>query len=396
MSTNVKRRNGDGSWGFKFAYRDEFGQRRWAQRFDKSWRQKDAQKAFYEARAKIEAGHSLGTAKGTVGDYLLSWHDAYKVSGHVKQTQISTTECHLNAYLIPAIGGLQMKDLKPARIKTLYANLLKSGGTGAKKSVSGKPLSPKTVRNIAGTLHTALRDAVRMGVIATNPCDNIDLPKWERPEMKIWDDSQFGTFLMYSFANDDPMFPIWSLMFGSGIRCGEVLGLRWDDVDFLDSSIRIRQTRVMAGKEGVVTVSPKSKAGIRRLQINSGTLDALARLKDAQEASAGLLGASCFPLVATDADGKAIHPRTLSRRFTASAERCGLPVIRLHDIRHTHASMLISVGASVAVVSHRLGHSRISTTLDTYTHLMPTADRDASDLFGLTMENAMKKASERR
>ena len=108
MSTNVNRRNGDGSWGFKFAYRDEFGQRRWAQRFDKSWKQKDAQKAFYEARAKIEAGHSLGTAKGTVGDYLLSWHDAYKVSGHVKQTQISTSECHLNAYLIPAIGGLQM------------------------------------------------------------------------------------------------------------------------------------------------------------------------------------------------------------------------------------------------------------------------------------------------
>jgi integrase len=393
MSENIKKRNG--SWGYAFAYRDDSGQRRWARRYDKSWKQKDAQKAFFEARARVEAGHSLGTSKGTVSDYLLSWHDAYKVSGHVKPTQISTTECHLNAYLIPAIGGLQMKDLKPARIKTLYANLLKSGGTGAKRTTAGKPLSPKTVRNIAGTLHTALRDAVRMGVIATNPCDNIDLPKWERPEMKVWDDSQFGTFLMYCFANDDPMFAIWLLMFATGLRRGEVSGLRWDDVDFLDSSIKIRQTRVVAGLE-VVTVSPKSTKSIRHLQIDSGTLDALARMKDAQEASAGLLGASCFPLVATDADGKVINPRTLSRRFTVSAERCGLPAIRLHDIRHTHASTLISVGTSLAVVSHRLGHSRISTTLDTYTHMMPTEDRDASNRFGLTMENAMKNASERR
>jgi integrase len=391
---SISKRNG--SWGFSFSFHDESGVQRKIRKSDRSWKQKDAQKALSETIAHADAGHAFGTAKTTVAEYLLSWLEQYERSGHVKQTTTETTRAHINAYLIPYIGSLALKDLRPMRIKRLYSDLLVSGGTGAGKSSAGKPLSPKTVRNIAGTFHKALGDAVRLGIIATNPTTNLDLPKWDRPEMKIWDETDIGNFLTFSFANDDPMFPIWMLLFSTGLRCGEVCGIRWDDVDFVESAISIKETRVIAGKHGVITTSPKSRAGSRRLQIDSNTLDALARHKDAQEASASVLGASCFPLVATDADGEPIHPRALARRFQASSRRCGLPEIRLHDIRHTHASLLIASGESLPLISHRLGHGRISTTLDTYAHRMPTADREASNRFGLTIENAMKNASKKK
>ena len=220
---SVTKRNG--SWGFSFSFHDESGVQRKIRKSDRAWRQKDAQKALSETIAHADAGHAFGTAKTTVADYLLSWLEQYENSGHVKQTTTETTRAHINAYLIPYIGSLALKDLRPLRIKRLYSDLLASGGTGAGKTSAGKPLSPKTVRNIAGTLHKALSDAVRMGIIVTNPTTNLDLPKWDRPEMKIWDESDIGNFLTFSFANDDPMFPIWMLLFSTGLRCGEVCGI---------------------------------------------------------------------------------------------------------------------------------------------------------------------------
>ena len=383
----IAKRNG--SWGFRVSYTDDNGQRKWISRNSARWTQKDAQREMVAMLAKIDAGHNLGTSRGTVGEYLTGWLEQYAASGNVKRTTAATTSAHVHAYLVPRIGAMQLRELKPAKIAALYAELLRDGGTGfGGKSKRGDGLSAKTVRNVAGTLHKALSDAVRMGIIASNPAASVERPRWDRPEMQIWDLDQVARFL--SRSADDPHNALWRLVLVCGLRRGELLGLRWSDVDLVDGSVAIRQTRVLAGSS-VVTDTPKTRKGRRTVAIDAGTVDALARLKDAQEAARDALGGWPTDLVAVDAIGRPIDPKSITRRFQAAARDAGLPVIRLHDGRHTAISEMLRQGVPVHVVAARVGHARPSTTIDTYAHALPQIDRAAADVFGSSLADAMRR-----
>lgn len=377
--------NRNGSWGFSVAYTDHMGAIRQVRRQDRKWTKKDAQRELTATLAKIDAGHDMGTAKGTMADYLTEWAVRFAQHPDRKATTKGTVRVHVDAYLIPHLGKLKMAELKPARIERLITDLLTNGSTGHGEVDGGKPLATKTVRNIIGTLHTALRDAVRLGIIPSNPADKVDKPSWRRPELQVFDTDEHRQFLFTLFANGDPMFPIWLLMLSTGMRRGEMAGLRWSDVNLLDSSVTIRQTRVLADGAGIVATTPKTKAGERRIDIDSTTRDILAGFMAEQERWADALNAPRFDLVATDPDGRPINPRTLTRRFQKACERAGVPVLRLHDLRHTHATQLIHDGENIVTVSHRLGHSQVTTTLDTYAHHLPSADRALADRFGQKM-----------
>ena len=379
-----------GSWGYRLTYTDDLGTRQYVSKHSRRWTKADAQRELTRQLSLVDRGHSLGTGQTTVHDYLQDWFARWQAQGRVKQTTVDTVRVHLDVYLLPRIGHLKLRDLKRARIGALYVDLLQNGRTGAGKHDATRPLSAKTVRNIAGTLHKALDDAVRLDILPTNPAALVDLPKWERPELQTWNSQQVARFLAHCADTDDDLYPLWRLLAVTGLRRGELLGLTWDDVDLVLGEIRVRQTRVVTGTGQVRVETPKTTAGRRVVTIDPGTVDALARLKDDQERAAAALGGWPSPYIATSQDGQPIYPKRLTDRFRATARAAGVPVIRLHDGRHSNVTLGIEGGVPVAVMSTRVGHSRPSTTADIYFHRHRQADVDAGLLIAARIDAAIQ------
>ena len=375
----VKR--GDG-WGFRFSYRDADGKRHHVRR--QGFATKDEAKRAL-ARALSESSRSSAPTI-TVEAYLREWIRAYERSQSRKITTVKAKRGHVVSYLIPRIGSHRLAKLSPRIIADLYADLLENGRTGH-QGTGG--LSPKTVRDIAGTLHKAMKDAVRDGYLPRNPADDVAVPRWNRPEMKAYDEAQVSEFLRVATKDDDPLAALWFLVFGTGIRRGEMMGLRWQDVDLVAGTISISRTRVESGTVHVST--PKTPAARRVLAITPDIVTRLAILKNAHESAAETLGGWASDLVATDLDGREILPRTFTRRFQQIARDAGLPVIRLHDARHTHATILFDHGVPPHIVSRRLGHTSVATTVDVYVARIPSADRLAADAWS----EILRKADER-
>jgi integrase len=393
----VEKRNGQ--WAYRVSWRDDSGNRRHMRR-QGFHTQKEALQALTAIQAQIDAGHSLGTAKGTVESYLSRWLDAYELSGAVKQSTRIATRSHVEKYLVPRLGKLQLRQLNASRISSFYVDLLRDGRTERSRNMGHDAgLSPKTVKNIAGTLHKALSDAVRLGVLTRNPSDGVDLPKWERPELRVWSVDELAQFLAHVEEHDAYGLAWWRLLLVAGLRRGELMGLTWEHVDLVDGVIHVRETRITTG--GVtITETPKSKSGRRTVSVDAETVTALARLKNAQEDAADFLSMPPSHYVVSLLDGHLIGPSAISTRFRKMTTAAGLPSIRLHDARHTHVSQLIEAGVSLTAIAARVGHSRASFTLDTYGHLMPNADRHASDtvaqLLAVAMDVTRRTPSGRR
>ena len=371
-------RRGD-SWQYRVSFTDESGQRQFRRKAFPT--QKAAQKALTEFLAQLDSRIQLGSDRQTVAQYLDSWHDTYAKTADVGEGMIRQHRINIDTYLKPRIGNLKLSELKPQRVARVVADL--SSAVGMK---SKKPLSAKTVRNIIGTLSKAMNDAVKHQVIVRNPCVGIDRPKWERPEIRPWDSEQVARFVVHCETHRVPNAALFRLALIHGLRRAELAGLRWIDVDFRQSEITIVQTRVIVGAK-TVTKPPKSKAGRRTIAIDSGTLNALARLRDEQIEQARALGCAPFALVATQPTGQPIHPDALLRRIRAIAADAGLPRPRLHDARHTAATMMLGIGSPVLTVSAHLGHSKPSITLDVYGHALPKADRLTADATGAMIDS---------
>lgn len=379
------------SWGYRLTYIDDSGKRQYASKYNKRWTKADAQRELTAQLVLVDRGHTLGTAQTTVDEYLRAWFKQWSTQSNVKQSTVDTARVHLDVYLIPRIGKLKLRELKRARISALYLDLRQNGRTGAGGRVdTARPLAAKTVRNIAGTLHKALDDAVLLDILPTNPATHVKLPDWERPEMQTWTPAQQARFLNYCQDTGNELYALWRLLAVTGLRRGELLGLTWDDVDLVLGEIRVRQTRVVVGTGQVRVETPKTAAGRRRNKIDAETVTALAMLKDAQERAAQSLGGWTSPYVATDRDGRPIYPKRLTDRFQATARAAGVPVIRLHDGRHTSVTIGVDAGVSLTQMSGRVGHSRPSTTSDIYYHLQHTTDNETSDLIAMRLNAAIE------
>lgn len=338
---------------------------------------KAAQAARRKALSDLDNGKAV-TMSGTVAEYLTQWLDTYTRSGTVKRSTSRVVAGHVHAHIVPHLGHIPIAKLTPAHVQRFYADLLSHGEVRHK---SGRGVSPKTVRNIAGTLHKALKEGVRFGVLSRNAADGVTLPRWERRELQRWEPYQIGEFLRHRARHDDYLYAVWRLMFAIGLRRGEVCGLRWGDVDLLGKRVTVRSTRLeMLGE--VYEETPKSRAAKRTVTIDEDTVIALAELRNAQEQAARIIGGWVSEFVATDLDGKPIKPEALTRRFQSASKAAGLPVIRLHDVRHSSATLQLNEGVPVHVVSGRLGHSTPSTTLNVYAAFMPSADELAADVMG--------------
>ena len=200
----------------------------------------------------------------------------------VKASTVETTKIQIDKYLIPGLRAVRLSALNVKTIET-YLKVLLNEGRMKENSKKTEGLSPKAVRNIFDTLHRALYYTVRFGLLPINPATQVQLPKYQRPPITPWSGEQAGAFIQYAENRHDPLAPVWRLLLVTGLRRGELVGLRWSDIDPVEAKISVAQPRVTAGNLAVTT-KPKSRAGTCTLAINPGTVTTLAKLKNTQEA----------------------------------------------------------------------------------------------------------------
>jgi integrase len=252
----------------------------------------------------------------------------------------------------PRIGELRMPDLDTGVIEQLKAELLRGGGH------KDKGLSPQSVRNTLNALSRALNDAEAWGYVVRNPVRAVRAPKSNgRREMNTWSGAQARAFL--EGLEPGPLHTACHLALLTGLRRGEVLGLRWSDVELERGQLSVQRAKVAAGYD--VNEGETKSGRARTIALGPTTITVLKAHKLAQ------LPGSTY--VITREDSTEMHPQTLSYYFEEAVRASGLPVIRFHDLRHTHATLLLEAGEPAKVVQERLGHSSVSVTLDVYSHV---------------------------
>lgn len=338
-------------------------------------RKKDAERALNELLSKREEGMYVEPSKQTLLGYLTGeWLPSIRST--VRPSTLLSYSGHVEHHIGPRIGSLPLQKLTPSAINSLYATLLHEG-----RADRTGGLSPATVRRIHATLHRALKDAVRWNKIARNPADSADPPSQVTDHdrgLQTWTAPELRSFL--TTTAPDRLGSLWHVLASTGVRRGEVLGLRWQDVDLDAGRLAIRQTLITIGYE-LKFSSPKTKRSTRQIAIDPGTVAVLRshRARQLEERMAWGPAYTESGLVFTREDGSPIHPDRVSKMFNSIVEKIGLPRIRLHDLRHTHATLALQAGIHPKVVSERLGHATVSITLDTYSHVIPAMQEDAAD-----------------
>lgn len=323
-----------------------------------------------ELQAAVATGAFVEPSRQTVEQYLTSWHTSLR--GRIRGGTWRGYELNLRRHIVPRIGRLPLQSLTRAAVKAMYADLEASGGPHR------QPLSTKTVHNVHLTLRKALADAVEDRMIVANPADGAHRLGRDRPEMHTWSANELATFL--ASVEGDSLFALWRLAATTGMRRGEVLGLRWQEVDLDAARVQVVQQRVR-GADGYAYGPPKTARGRRSIALDPITVGALRAHRQAQGVIRPNFGAGYdvdADLVFARADGSPIDPDTISGLFERIVQRNALPRIRLHDLRHTHATLALAAGIHPKVVQERLGHTSVTMTLDLYSHAVPAMEAEAA------------------
>jgi len=335
-------------------------------------RKKDAEAALRDALGKLEAGTWTSPTRVKLREYLEEW--LVGASTTRSPNTLALYRTHVEAYIIPALGDVLLRDLSPGQINDFY-------------SKQRKRLSATTVRHSHSVLRCALGDAVRHGLIARNPASLAKPPKPQKRAMHTWTGVELGRFL--AAVKDDPLYPVWLLSATTGMRRGEVLGLKWRNVDLDAGRLSVSGSVVLIDNRPTLVETNKSARSRRSVALDTWTVTALKAQRARQAEERLALGANYFDrdLVFARPTGDPLHPIEVTRAFAARARSLDLPRIRYHDLRHTWASLALSAGEHPKVVQERLGHSTIALTLDTYSHLVPemqegAAERVASSFLG--------------
>jgi integrase len=310
-------------------------------------------------------------SRTTLRAFLLE-HWLPSVEASVEPTTYANYKVNVCAYLVPHLGSVRLQSLTPAQLNSFYVHLLKAGRR------DGTALAPKSVRNIHGTLHRALSDAVRWGAIARNVAELAEPPKKRASEMRTWNADQLRRFL--DSVRDDRLYAAWLLLASTGIRRGELLGLHWRDVDLDRGRVSVRCNLVVVNHQPHFRAEPKSARG-RSVPIAHDVMYALKAHRAAQLQDRLKLGAEYLnlDLVICMADGSPIHPETFSRTFDRLVRISGVSRIHLHEVRHTYATLALQAGVHLKVVSKILGHSGIGITGDIYSHVTPALEAQAAE-----------------
>ena len=300
----------------------------------------------------------------------------------------------LETRLLPYFGHFYINKIRPTDIMKFYDLLekdtqlvRKSGNNGAKTK---KPLSGKTILEHHRLLRAMLHKAVYWQLIVANPAERVQAPKAKKPKRRSYDDEQTKILLenLELLSIEDTKYKVAIILtIFTGVRLGELMGLEWQDVDFKNGIISINRSSQYLSDMGVFTKTPKTESSIREIAIPEFITSLLEEYKlwyEEQKAIYGELWTNSDRLF-VQADGKPMHPSSISKWFVRYVSTIGLPVINFHGLRHTNASLLVAQNVDIAVISARLGHAQISTTLDFYVHPLLSHNRKA----GYALENLL-------
>lgn len=339
---------------------------------------KSAEKLLGDLVKRMHDGDYRAPERITLGDYLVErWLPTKKAQ--LRPSTYASYKNNVENHIKPRIGHIQLQKLQPEDLDTFYARLLVDGRLNGK----GGGLSPKTVRIIHGIIRKALADAHRKGTVTRNVADLADPPK-TRPggsrEMTIWSVDELRQFLA-SIEDSEWYVPIY-VAANTGMRRGEVLGLPWRHVD-LDAARLVVDQQILSVEYGTHIADVKTTNSRRTVDLDPRTVAVLRtwrRQQLEQQMSTGRRDDD--GLVFTRPDGKPIHPDFFSQSWDRLVRKSQMRRIRLHDLRHTHASILLKAGVPVKVVSERLGHSSPAFTMTVYQHVLPGMQADAAAAFG--------------
>ena len=300
----------------------------------------------------------------------------------------------LETRLLPYFGHFYINKIRPTDIMKFYDLLekdtqlvRKSGNNGEKTK---KPLSGKTILEHHRLLRAMLHKAVYWQLIVANPAERVQAPKARKPKRRSYDDEQTKILLenLELLSIEDTKYKVAIILtIFTGVRLGELMGLEWQDVDFKNGIISINRSSQYLSDMGVFTKTPKTESSIREIAIPEFIISLLEEYKlwyEDQKSIYGELWTNSDRLF-VQADGKPMHPSSISKWFVRYVSTIGLPVINFHGLRHTNASLLVAQNVDIAVISARLGHAQISTTLDFYVHPLLSHNRKA----GYALENLL-------
>ncbi|RNH94194.1 site-specific integrase [Micromonospora aurantiaca] len=380
---------GHGTWYFHCSARNTLGRSERIRRGGYP-----SQAAARRARAGwLSASEADRTAQGwTVERWLRHWLDS--------RTKIRpTTRFHytrdVENVLIPRLGCYRLADLDARLLRTVFAQIASTINS------KGRPQSAAAMQHLRTTLRAALNLAVREGLLDCNPARHIEVNGYQQPHAKVWTDArvehwqtsgerppvavwtadQLAEFL--GTVTDDSLFAFWWLTALRGLRRGEMCGLRWTDIDLDRGVLTVERNRTTAGYS-IVEGDPKTPAGRRAIALDKRTLQVLRahrrrQLDHRAQAAENRKPWTDTGYVFTRTDGLPINPNYATTRFRKLVQRAGLPPVRLHDLRHGAASLAHEAGADLKTLQDLLGHSSIVTTADTYTSVLPEAQRRCAD-----------------
>jgi integrase len=332
---------------------------------------RETEVAMREAMTKAEQGRHVRISRRTVEQFLDEWLKA--VEGRMRPSTWSSYRDYRDAYVNPVIGHTALQDLTPVRLNLLYSHLLTEGRVRKAKGIP-QGLAPKTVRNVHVMLRRALRDATKWGYLPRNPAEDAEPPAAHTRKRTVWTPAQLRTFVEH--VKDDRFYALWLLVATTGLRRGELAGLREADFDLRVARVTPTIPRVVVDGHAQAS-EPKSARGYRSLALDPLTVEALrTHLKRWRRERREVGHAS--PLVFCWPDGRPVHPQTITDRFFRLASEAGLPFIRLHDVRHSYATAALATGVHPKIVSERLGHASVAFTLQTYSHVLEGMDEAAA------------------
>lgn len=329
-------------------------------------RQKDAEAAEREMKNQLDGGLDLNASRILYRDFMSDHLRDKRTS--VKEATLKMYTALVNNHILPVLGDIPLADIKPRHIQNLYNELFESGR-----------LSDENIQKVHTLINESLNKAAAHDMILKNPALAVKRPKAERKEMLYWNEEEAHRFL--EVAKDDRYYFAFLLALTTGMRQGEILGLRWEDVDLDRRTISVVQILSHDGK--TFQAGAKTQAGSRSIGIDIQTVTALRTLKHRtnKEKIGNKNMYTDHDLVICTSVGTPVTPRNLSRSFSRIIEKAGVKPIRFHDLRHTHVVMLLKARENNKRIAERMGWASVK-MIDRYAHIMPNMQQETADLFG--------------
>lgn len=373
MRGNIRQR-AKNSWTITIELpKDEASGKRKQKYYTVKGNKKDAEKFLTEKLRELDTGILIDTKKMKFGEYLDYWKE-----NTFNNLEITTKEGYIqkiDKHIKPYLGNILLENLKPLHLQNFYEDKLKNGRLNGK----GK-LSERTVLAIHRIIYSALKQAVKWQLVIRNVAEAVEPPKAKKYQAKFLSDKQTEKLIKMA-QYTDIYIPIMIAIY-TGARRGEILALNWNNVDLEKGIIKIVDN-LCATKNGLIIKQPKTNSGIRTIAISETLIKILKRHKLKQMQNKIRLGKEYNDnnMVCCYEDGHLFNPKRFSAKFNEFLIKNNLPVIRFHDLRHSHASLLVKMGIQPKEISSRLGHSNIGITMDLYSHLYEDVDRNVANKF---------------